>query len=118
MQITAGALTGRFGRRVKYWGERFVGEGHCMMLATDAHHPQRRPPLLAEAREAAALLVGREAAEHMVLTRPRRGCQTLDPAALPPRVALVAAALSALAVQPRSIRRHSARFLAGYAGAA
>ena len=43
MQITAGALTGRFGRRVKYWGERFVGDGHCMVLATDAHHPQRRP---------------------------------------------------------------------------
>ena len=55
---------------MQYWAERFVGEGHCQVLATDAHHPQRRPPLLAEAREAAAVLVGRQAAEHMVVTRP------------------------------------------------
>jgi protein-tyrosine phosphatase len=83
MQVTAGALTGRFGGRVKYWGERFVGEGHCMILATDAHHPTRRPPLLAEAREAAAVLVGREQAEHMVLTRPAGVVANTDPASLP-----------------------------------
>jgi protein-tyrosine phosphatase len=83
MQVTAGALTGRFGGRVKYWGERFVGEGHCMILATDAHHPTRRPPLLAEAREAAAVLVGREEAEHMVLTRPAGVVANMDPASLP-----------------------------------
>lgn len=70
MQITAGALTGRFGRRVRYWGERFVGEGRAHLLATDAHHPVRRPPLLAEAREAAARLVGAEEAMHLVITRP------------------------------------------------
>ena len=84
MQVTAGALTGRFGRRVQYWGERFVGDGHCMVLATDAHHPQRRPPLLAEAREAAAALVGREEAEHMVVTRPRGVVANAEPATLPP----------------------------------
>lgn len=71
MQITAGALTGRFGRRVRYWADRFVGEGHAHLLATDAHHPTRRPPLLAEAREAAVRLVGREHADHLVFTRPR-----------------------------------------------
>jgi len=70
MQITAGALTGRFGRRVRYWGDRFVSEGNAHLLATDAHDPQRRPPLLAEAREAAAALVGSEQATHMVCTRP------------------------------------------------
>ncbi len=70
MQVTAGALTGRFGRLVKYWGERFVDEGHCMILATDAHHPQRRPPLLAEAREAVAARLGAAEALHMVQTRP------------------------------------------------
>lgn len=84
MQITAGALTGRFGRRVKYWGERFVGDGHCMVLATDAHHPQRRPPLLAEAREAAAALVGAEEAGHMVQTRPAGVIADLPTGALPP----------------------------------
>ena len=84
MQITAGALTGRFGRRVKYWGERFVGDGHAMVLATDAHHPQRRPPLLAEAREAAARLVGAEEATHLVVTRPRGIVDDAASDSLPP----------------------------------
>jgi protein-tyrosine phosphatase len=70
MQVTAGALTGRFGKRVSYWADRFVCEGRAHVLATDAHHPSRRPPLLAEARTAAEKLVGAEQATHMVLTRP------------------------------------------------
>lgn len=84
MQITAGALTGRYGSRVKQWGERFVGEGLCMILATDAHDPRRRPPLLLEAREAAAVLVGREEAHHMVSTRPRGIVDDIAPELLPP----------------------------------
>lgn len=71
MQITAGALTGRFGRRPRFWADRFVSEGHAHLLATDAHHPTRRPPLLTEARAAAAQLVGEAEAEHLVFTRPR-----------------------------------------------
>ena len=70
MQITAGALTGRFGARPRYWAEKFLDEGHCHVLATDAHHPQRRPPLLAEARDAAARRVGQAHADAMVLARP------------------------------------------------
>ena len=89
MQVTAGALTGRFGKRVQYWGERFVGEGHCQILATEAHHPQRRPPLLAEARAAAAVLVGRDAAEHMVVTRSAGVIADVDPATLPPPLAAI-----------------------------
>src|SRR5690606_12285641 len=79
VQVTAGALTGRYGRRAKHWGEKFVGEGHCMILATDAHHPSRRPPLLAEAREAAARLVGEEEAAHMVVTRPQGVLENAPP---------------------------------------
>ncbi len=70
MQITAGALTGRFGRRVSYWADRFVCEGRAHILATDAHHPTRRPPLLEEARAAAERLIGAEEAAHLVRTRP------------------------------------------------
>lgn len=84
IQVTAGALTGRYGRRARHWGERFVGEGHCHILATDAHHPERRPPLLAEAREAAAVLVGAEEALHMVHTRPAGILANLAPDTLPP----------------------------------
>jgi protein-tyrosine phosphatase len=84
MQITAGALTGRHGRRPKYWGERFVAEGHAHILATDAHDVRRRPPLLAEARDAAAALVGVDEAEHMVCTRPAGIIADRAPAELPP----------------------------------
>lgn len=87
MQITAGALTGRHGRRARHWGERFVGEGHCMILATDAHHPRRRPPLLAEAREAAAALAGAEEATHMVVTRPQGILDDRPAGELPPPLA-------------------------------
>jgi protein-tyrosine phosphatase len=83
MQITAGALTGRFGPRVRYWGERFVGDGNAHVLATDAHHPKRRPPLLAEARDAAARLIGAEHAEHLVRTRPAAVIANLAPDTLP-----------------------------------
>lgn len=86
MQITAGALTGRFGRRVRYWGDRFVCEGHAHLLATDAHHPERRPPLLAEARAAATVLVGVEQATHLVETRPAMILANAAPDQAPPRL--------------------------------
>jgi len=84
MQITAGALTGRHGRRPKYWGDRFVGEGKAHLLATDAHDTRRRPPLLAEAREAAIALVGAEEADHLVVTRPAGIVRNDAPRDLPP----------------------------------
>jgi protein-tyrosine phosphatase len=84
MQVTAGALTGRFGKRPQYWAERFLGDGMTHLLATDTHHPRRRPPLLAEAREAAARLVGAEEATHLVETRPRGVIDNLSPDELPP----------------------------------
>jgi protein-tyrosine phosphatase len=71
MQITSGSLTGRFGKRPKYWGERMLDEGLVHILATDSHHIDRRPPLLAEGRDAAARRVGEEEAVHLVETRPR-----------------------------------------------
>lgn len=83
MQVTAGALTGRHGRRPRYWGERFVAEGHAHILATDAHDVRRRPPFLAEARDAAAVLVGATEAEHMVSTRPAGIIANRAPADLP-----------------------------------
>ncbi len=71
MQVTAGSLTGRFSKRAQYWGERMLDEGMVHILATDSHHIDRRPPLLAEGRAAAARRVGEEEAWHMVRTRPR-----------------------------------------------
>ncbi len=71
MQLTAGSLTGRFGRRPKYWSERMLDDHMVHIIATDSHHPERRPPLLREGREAAALRIGANEAEQMVVTRPQ-----------------------------------------------
>lgn len=85
MQITAGSVTGRFGRWPKYWSERMFDDGLVHILATDAHHPVNRPPLLAEGRAAAAYRVGDEEARHLVITRPKGIVGNLSPEKLAPR---------------------------------
>jgi len=82
VQLTAGSLTGRFGRRPRYWAERMLDEGLCHILATDAHNTSSRAPLLAEARDAAAKRVGEMEATELVLTRPRGVIDDVDPAQL------------------------------------
>lgn len=83
MQITAGSVTGRFGKRPLYWAEKMLEEHLVHILATDAHHPRRRPPLLAEGRDAAARRVGGQEATHMVLTRPQGIVDNVEPRLLP-----------------------------------
>jgi protein-tyrosine phosphatase len=70
MQITAGSLTGRFGKRPKYWAQRMLQEGLVSILASDAHNTTSRPPLMSEARELAVVEVGLDEAMHLVVTRP------------------------------------------------
>ncbi len=70
IQITAGAITGRFGKRAQRWAERMLVDGLVDVIATDAHNMHRRPPLLREGFEAAAALVGRESAWAMVHDTP------------------------------------------------
>lgn len=84
MQVTAGSLTGRFGQAARYWGERMLDEGRVHILATDAHSPAHRPPLLAEGREAAAKWVGKDEARHLVETRPLGILKNLAPESMPP----------------------------------
>lgn len=84
MQITAGSVTGRFGKRPQYWAERMLDEKQVHILATDSHHIDKRPPLLAEGRDAAARRVGAEEAHHMVVTRPQGILDDAAPGSLPP----------------------------------
>jgi tyrosine-protein phosphatase YwqE len=37
MQVTAGSLTGRFGKEARYFGEKMLDDGLVHVLATDAH---------------------------------------------------------------------------------
>ena len=52
-QVTAGAVIGHFGLAAQTRAEQLLSQGLVTILATDAHHPIRRPPLLREGRIAA-----------------------------------------------------------------
>lgn len=84
MQVTAGALTGLFGPRAKYWGERFLGDGLTHILATDAHSSGRRVPVMSEAKSIAERLLGREEAQLLVEGRQTALLSNLPPSDVPP----------------------------------
>jgi protein-tyrosine phosphatase len=83
MQITAGSLSGRFGREPRYWAERLLDEGLVHLLATDAHDLQHRPPDLSRARDRAAERVGDDEAHNLVYIRPMAMVSNRAPAELP-----------------------------------
>ncbi len=83
MQVTAGALTGRFGKRPQYWGERMLDEGMVHLVATDAHNLRNRKPQMSGAVELVAERLGERAAMDMVLTRPRLVLENADPSRAP-----------------------------------
>jgi len=86
MQITAGSVTGRFGKRTQYWAERMLDEGLVHILATDAHNLRSRSPVLSEAVDAVSARLGEAAAKDMVLTRPLAVLDNASPASVPPPV--------------------------------
>jgi protein-tyrosine phosphatase len=83
MQLTAGSLTGAFGRGPLYWAQRMLDEGIVHILASDAHDTKHRPPKLSEGRNAAAKRLGDDEAEHLVTTRPQGIISNVLPSSLP-----------------------------------
>ena len=83
IQVTAGALTGLFGSRAKYWSERFLGDGLTHILATDAHSSGRRVPVLSEARAIAERMLGSQEAHLLVEGRQTALLDDLPPAHAP-----------------------------------
>jgi protein-tyrosine phosphatase len=70
VQITAGALVGNFGPRAMERGMDMLKLDWVSVLASDAHNLKYRPPELSAGRDAAANIVGAEAALAMVTARP------------------------------------------------
>jgi protein-tyrosine phosphatase len=66
LQVTAGSLVGRFGERAQELAEALLRDNVVSLLASDAHNPAHRPPLLGEGRESAARLVGDKRSEELV----------------------------------------------------
>ena len=83
VQLTAGSLLGRFGRRPRYWAERMLDDGLCHVLASDAHNTDQRAPRMAEARDMAARKLGEVEATNLVLNRPLGILKDVPPSQLP-----------------------------------
>ncbi len=70
MQITAGSLLGAFGPQVQRFSDWLVTEGLVHFVSSDAHGPKNRRPLLRQAMERVAQLVGRESAGQLCCGNP------------------------------------------------
>lgn len=69
IQVTAGAITGNFGKTAKHFSDKFLTDGVVHIIASDAHGINRRPPIISEGVQAAAKLVGQEEAQRCVFER-------------------------------------------------
>lgn len=69
-QITANSLTQTGNGRAKQTAHEMLRNGMAHIIASDAHKPYRRKPVLSQARDAAAALVGQAQATAMVTTHP------------------------------------------------
>ncbi len=70
IQVTAGALTGSLGPRVRQVAESLVKQGLVHFIATDAHNRRSRPPVLSQAFRRVAEIAGRDAAVEMFCRNP------------------------------------------------
>lgn len=84
MQITAGALLGKFGKPARRWSERLLADGYVHLIASDAHTTHMRNPQMAEAVERAASLVGADEARRMVYDRPQAILDDVEPSQVAP----------------------------------
>lgn len=71
LQITSHSLTGQFGSHARQCALSLLRQGHPVILASDAHDPVGRPPVLSEGREVATRHVGEDYARQMVCDLPR-----------------------------------------------
>jgi protein-tyrosine phosphatase len=70
LQINAGSLTGDFGRPARRRARQLLRLDVFKMLASDGHDPIERPPVLSAGVEAAASVIGLEAAQALVYQNP------------------------------------------------
>ena len=86
MQLTAAALLGEQGERLRIAAETLLTHGMAHFLASDTHGlPPRRPPLLSAARDRAAALIGQGAATALVTSNPAAVLHGLPLRLAPPR---------------------------------
>ena len=70
VQVTANAITGFWGSRSKKMAEWLLKREAVHVIASDAHDPQHRKPVLSEARHAVVKLTSEEIADALVTHNP------------------------------------------------
>jgi protein-tyrosine phosphatase len=70
VQVTAGSLTGGFGSDARNCAVYLLKKGRVHFIATDAHSPIHRRPVLSKAVKEAASIIGAKAALDLVTTNP------------------------------------------------
>jgi protein-tyrosine phosphatase len=70
-QVTAMSVAGQFGTGAKICAESLLRHNCVHFLATDTHRPEKRPPVLSRGRDAAAGIIGKDAARLLVEDNPR-----------------------------------------------
>ncbi|MFC1549263.1 tyrosine-protein phosphatase [Nitrospirota bacterium] len=70
VQVTAGSITGEFGPESEACANRLLKDGYVHFIASDAHSPLRRKPLLSEAVGMAGKIIGEIAALALVRDNP------------------------------------------------
>jgi protein-tyrosine phosphatase len=83
MQMTAGAIIGGFGEKVRRQAVKMLHKGIIHIVASDAHNTANRPPVMGEAFRALRDLVGLEEARNLVVFRPAAIVEDQAPASVP-----------------------------------
>lgn len=83
-QITTGSILGTFGEEARDFSDELLRRRLVHVIASDAHNTRGRRPVLGEARDAAAELVGEAEAAKMVEEYPLAFLEGRDPEVPPP----------------------------------
>ena len=78
VQITAGSLTGEFGKDCRQCAVHLLQAGAVDVIASDGHSTTYRKPVLSGGMQVAAEVVGAEAAQRMVFSTPARIIAGID----------------------------------------
>jgi len=70
IQVTAMSVSGQFGAAAKMCADSLLNHNCVHFLATDTHRPEKRAPILSRGRDAAAAVIGTDAARRLVHDNP------------------------------------------------
>lgn len=70
IQMTAGSITGYFGREVQACSEYLIRKNRVHIMASDAHSPEARPVSFSQAFQKTKKLIGESAANRLFIENP------------------------------------------------